>query len=119
MRTLDMQMIRRIGNGRRREVPLRLYRWLAKQFYNRGTVRMNVRQLGEGTLGLSAKYPSEFRRVIKRASDVLIQCRALGAVRFANGKNHKGIDAVFESKIPKQKTGKRSNKFEDRNQRWK
>lgn len=96
MRTLDMQMIRRIGNGRRREVPLRLYRWLSKQFYRRNTIRMNVRQLGEGTLGLSAKYPSEFRRVIKRASDVLIQCQALATVRFANGKNHGGLDVIFE-----------------------
>ena len=100
MRTLDMQMIRRIGNGRRREVPLRLYRWLSKQFYRRKIVRMNVRQLGEGTLGLAAKYPSEFRRVIQRASDVLIKCKALSVVRFANGKNHGGLDVIFEKSRP-------------------
>lgn len=103
IRTLDMQMVRKIGKGRRREVPLRLYRWLAKHFYRKDCVRIDVRKLGEGTLGLTAKYPSEFRRVINRAAEVLINCRALGQVCFQDGKNHSGLDVIFYKSKPKPK----------------
>ena len=96
MRTLDMDMIRRIGQGRRREVPLRLYRWLAKQFYKRNVITMDICKLGKGTLGLSGDYPSEFRRIIERAAKILISCNALGGVAFRRGANHPGLDVVFE-----------------------
>lgn len=98
IRGLDMEMIRRIGAGRRREVPLRLYRWLAKRFYNSSEIRIDVKKLGKGTLGLSCSYPSELRRIIQRASQILIDCEALGQVQFIESVRRRGIDAVFYRK---------------------
>jgi len=95
IKKLDMEMFRRVAQGRRREVPLRLFRWLDKRFYHDTAVRIDVEKLGKGTLGLSAKYPSEFKRVIKRAAEVLIDCRFMAGCRFRNGKNHEGIDVEF------------------------
>ena len=95
IKKLDMEMFRRIAQGRRREVPLRLFRWLDKRFYRDPVVRIDVEKLGTGTLGLSAKYPSEFKRVIKRAAEVLIDCCFMEGFRFLTGKNHEGIDVKF------------------------
>ena len=83
---------------------------------------MDVCKLGEGTLGLAAEYPSEFRRVIQRAANVLIDCKAIGAVAFKNGTNHSGLDVVFEKyKAPKKSATKRRlriNEDEARQLAW-
>jgi hypothetical protein len=95
IKLIDMDMFRRIANGRRREVPLRLYRWLDKQFWKQEIVKIDVAKLSIGTLGLAAKYPSEFQRIIERAARVLIDCKFLGDIRFQNGQTHSGIDVLF------------------------
>ena len=104
IRSLDMNMIRKIGNGRRREVPLRLYRWLAKHFYKSNRIKIDVVKLGHGTLGLTGKYPSEYRRVIQRAAEVLIDCKALGEVAFEKTYSQSGTDVVFQKKPKTQST---------------
>ena len=95
IRKIDMDTFRRIASGRRREVPLRLYRWLQKRFYWKTPVKIDAMKLGIGTLGLSVKYPSDCVRVLKRASKVLIDCRVLGDVKFARNRNSPQIDVTF------------------------
>ena len=97
IRTLDMEMFRRVSNGRRREVPTRLFRWVAKHFYKRRYVTFDALKLCVGTLGVSARYPSEAKRALKRASDVLVDCGVLNSYRFRNGKNRKQ-EIIFEKK---------------------
>lgn len=104
IKSIDMEMFRRIANGKRREVPLRLYRWLDKQFYRKDTVTICVAKLSEGTLGLAGKYPSEFVRVVTRAARVLVDVGYLGGFEFKAGKKHSGTDAVFRKRTPKKKS---------------
>ena len=95
MKKLDMTMWRRIGSGRRREVPLRLYRILDKRFYHKRYVQFDVRQLCLGTLGVSRNYcPAQMVRVLKRASDWLIECGFLRDVKFESGSNGE-LQATF------------------------
>lgn len=98
IKLIDMEMFRKIANGRRREVPLRLYRWLDKQFYRREVVSIEISKLAIGTLGLAAKYPSEFKRVIERAAKVLIDSGFMANVDFQENANHASIDAIFYKK---------------------
>jgi hypothetical protein len=78
IRTLDMQMFRQVAKGRRREVPLRLYRILDKRFYHTAVAKFNLRRLCIGTLGLSAGYsPSQMARVLDRAAKWLVECKYL------------------------------------------
>ena len=101
IRKIDMEMFRRIANGRRREVPVRLYRWLDKQFYRSKVVRIDIERLGLGTLGLGGNFSSELKRVIARASQILIECNFLEDFCFRAGKNHNGYDVLFMQRQPK------------------
>jgi len=75
IKTLDMQMFRQIAQGRRREVPLRLYRILDKRFWHAPKARFELARLCKGTLGLSPRYsPAQMRRVLDRAAAWLVKC---------------------------------------------
>ena len=86
IKKVDMKMFRKIAKGRRREVPLRLFRWLDKQFYRRGRVTIDLEKLCYGTLGLRETYPSELRRILERACHVLIANGFLGSFEFSGPK---------------------------------
>ncbi len=103
MKRIDMEMFRKIAKGRRREVPLRLYRWLDKQFYRKNTVRMDVVKLGNGTLGLSGRYPSELVRVLEKAAAVLIDCGFMEDVSFISGTGQPHVEVAFSKKRVKRK----------------
>lgn len=78
IKSLDMRMFRRISNGRRREVPLRLFRILDKRFYRASKVKFDLKALCVDKLGLSPNYgPSQMLRVIARAADWLVECEYL------------------------------------------
>jgi hypothetical protein len=75
IKTLDMEMFRRIGQGRRRDVPLRLYRILDKRFWYGPLAEFKVKRLCVGTLGLAPDYsPSQMMRILNRAANWLIEC---------------------------------------------
>jgi hypothetical protein len=75
IKTLDMQLFRKIAQGRRREVPLRLFRILDKRFWHKPTANFDLRRLCIGTLGLCPSYsPSQMIRVLNRAAKWLIEC---------------------------------------------
>lgn len=93
IRTLDMRMFRRIAQGRRREVPLRLFRILDKRFWHSSVARFNLSRLCVGTLGLSPGYsPSQMKRVLDRAVHWLIECGYLQDMRYAT---EKGVDVIY------------------------
>lgn len=93
IRTLDMRMFRRIAQGRRREVPLRLYRILDKRFWNAPVARFHLSRLCIGTLGLSPTYsPSQMKRVLDRAVAWLAECGYLQGVRYAT---ERGVEVVY------------------------
>ena len=94
IRTLDMQLFRKIAQGRRREVPLRLFRILDKRFYHAPVASFNLHRLCIGTLGLCPDYsPSQMIRVLDRAASWLIECGYLEKVWYTGaGRN---IDACF------------------------
>ena len=95
IKKIDMAMWRKISSKRRKEVALRLYRILDKRFYRKAYVRFDVRKLCLGTLGVSRDYaPSQMIRVIKRASDWLVECGFLREVRIQTGRNG-GPEATF------------------------
>lgn len=78
IKTLDMRMYHRIIEGRRREVPLRLYRILDKRFYKKTIARFPLQRLCVGTLGLSPNYgPAQMLRVLERAVKWLMECEYL------------------------------------------
>jgi hypothetical protein len=93
IRTLDMRMFRRIAQGRRREVPLRLYRILDKRFWHAPMARFNLSRLCIGTLGLSPAYsPSQMKRVLDRAAAWLVECGCLQDFRYAT---ERSVDVVY------------------------
>ena len=93
IRTLDMRMFRRIAQGRRREVPLRLYRILDKRFWRAPMARFHLSRLCIGTLGLSPSYsPSQMKRVLDRAAAWLIECGCLQEMRYAI---ERSVDVVY------------------------
>lgn len=95
IRKLDMNMWRRIASGRRREVPLRLYRILGKRFFHGPTTTMNVRRLCVGTLGIcSRNCPSQLKRILQRAANWLIECGYLREARFQQARNGE-LEVVF------------------------
>ena len=98
MKSLDMRMFRRISEGRRREVPLRLWRILDKRFYNSDVARFKLRRLCEGTLGLSPNYgPAQMLRILDRAAQWLIKCQYLDEMWHRDGR---GDVEVFFRKYP-------------------
>ena len=83
IKSLDMGMYRKISEGRRREVPLRLYRILDKRFHKTTQVTCELQKLCVGKLGMSPNYsPSQMVRVLKRATKWLIECRYLRDVTW-------------------------------------
>ena len=82
IKTLDMQLFRKIAQGRRREVPLRLFRILDKRFWHSPVARFNLSRLCTGTLGLCPTYsPSQMMRVLERAARWLVECGYLKDMR--------------------------------------
>ena len=78
IKKVDNTMYFRIAEGRRREVPLRLYRILDKRFYKKSIARFRLRRLCIGTLGLSPNYgPAQMLRPLERAAKWLIKCEYL------------------------------------------
>ena len=95
IRKLDMVMWRKIASGRRREVPLRLYRILGKRFFKSSSTTMKVRRLCVGTLGIcSRNSPSQLKRILQRAADWLIECGYLREARFQQAHNGE-LEVVF------------------------
>lgn len=93
IRTLDMRMFRRIAQGRRREVPLRLYRILDKRFWHAPAARFSLSRLCLGTIGMSPTYsPSQMKRVLDRAAAWLMECGYLQDIRYAT---ERGVDVVY------------------------
>ncbi|MCS7466299.1 replication initiator protein A [Stieleria sp. ICT_E10.1] len=97
IRSIDMEMFRKIAKGRRREVPIRLYRWLGKQFWprTRRTVQFDLMRLAEGTLGLAERYPSQVVRIVERAANVLIDVGFLSDFNVVKRRGGSGWDGVF------------------------
>ncbi len=89
IKTLDMQLFRKIAQGRRREVPLRLFRILDKRFHYGPTTKFDLRRLCIGTLGLCPSYsPSQMARVLDRAAKWLIECEYLEDIWYGGqGRN--------------------------------
>lgn len=98
IRTLDMQLFRRIAQGRRREVPLRLFRILDKRFYHAPVAKFDLRRLCIGTLGLCPDYsPSQMMRVLNRAANWLIECGYLQELRYSErGRN---LQVAFRKRV--------------------
>ena len=96
IKRIDMDMFRRIRKGGRKAVPLRLYRILDKRFYNRRVAQFDVRRLSVGTIGLNASYcPRQMIRVLKRASDWLIECGYLSEMRVATTVRGRELNVEF------------------------
>jgi len=99
IKSLDMEMFRRISSGRRREVPLRLYRVLDKRLYNTHVARFDLRKLCMGTLGLSNSYcPSEMIRVLERAANWLIECGFICEMQIKPHEKTGVLQALFYKK---------------------
>ena len=87
IRTLDMTMFRRIAKGRRRDVPLRLFRILDKRFYYGECAEFELRRLCVGTFGLSPNYsPAQMMRVLDRAAAWLVQCGYLDEMWYGHAR---------------------------------
>jgi hypothetical protein len=101
IKSLDMQLFREISRGRRREVPLRLYRILDKRFYRRNSVEFELRRLCVGTLGLASSYsPSQMQRILERAADCLKACGFLEGMRFRTSPRKGKQLVVFYRRTP-------------------
>ncbi len=100
MKSIDMEMFRKISRGRRREVPLRLFRILDKRFYKRQIVRIELKRLCVGILGLSPKYtPYEMSRSLKRAAKCLSEYEFIAEMTITPNKKTGKLEAVFRKKI--------------------
>jgi hypothetical protein len=98
IRTLDMQLFRRIAQGRRREVPLRLFRILDKRFYHAPVATFDLHRLCIGTLGLCPDYsPSQMMRVLDRAARWLVECEYLQELRY--GGRGRSIQVSFRKRV--------------------
>ncbi len=96
IKSLDMEMFRRIASGRRREVPLRLFRILDKRFHFGNTARLKLERLCVGTLGLSPGYsPSQMLRVLDRASEWLMECGFLAGMKARRGRLSRNSEVLF------------------------
>ncbi len=99
IKSLDMEMFRKISGGRRREVPLRLYRVLDKRFYNSHVAKFDLRKLCTGTLGLSGSYcPSEMTRVLERAANWLVECGFICDMQIKPHEKTGVLQALFYKK---------------------
>lgn len=83
IKTLDMQLFRKIAQGHRREVPLRLFRILDKRFWHAPIAKFELRRLCIGTLGMCPSYsPSQMARVLDRAAKWLTECDYLDEIWY-------------------------------------
>jgi len=99
IKALDMELFRKIAQGRRRDVPLRLFRILDKRFHFGNVARFDLEKLCIGTLGLSPKYsPSQMLRVLERATKWLIECEFLEEMRHLGPTIGRGVVVVFRRK---------------------
>lgn len=102
IKTLDMQLFEKIAQGRRREVPLRLYRILDKRFYHTRKkpvqiAKFDLHRLCVGTIGLCPDYsPSQMIRVLDRAAKWLIECDYLDEIWYSNGS--RGMEVYFRKR---------------------
>lgn len=123
IKTLDMELFRRIGQGRRREVPLRLFRILDKRFHHDPVAKFDLRRLAVGTLGLCPTYsPSQMARVLDRAGRWLADCGYLQEMWY---RSEKGAAMVYFRKFLAPRPSKRSalpmplvDASDDRFKRW-
>ncbi|TWU62353.1 Replication initiator protein A [Crateriforma conspicua] len=107
IKSLDMEMFRRIANGRRRDVPVRLFRILDKRFYKTRIVRMKVDSIGVGIIGLSPNYsPSQLIRILERAGNCLIDCGYLRKIRFEDSRGRWYV--TFEKAVKRRSSAKPS-----------
>lgn len=96
IKKVDMDMFRTIAKGRRKDVPLRLYRILDKRFHKRVVAKFDVRKLCIGNLGLSPDYcPKHMLRVLERASNWLCECGYLREMRITQKGNGPELEAIF------------------------
>lgn len=108
IKTLDMTLYRRIAEGRRREVPLRLFRILDKRFHYGSVTKFELRRLCIGTLGLCGDYsPSQMARVLDRAGKWLIECEYLQEMWY---ESEKGEMYVYFRRRPEQTQQGAANK---------
>lgn len=99
IKTIDMELYRRIAEGRRREVPLRLFRILDKRFFHSPVAKFDLRRLCIGTLGLCKSYsPSQMIRVLDRAARWLCECEFLDEIWYSG---HGRTMVVFFRRRPK------------------
>jgi hypothetical protein len=98
IKTLDMQLFQKIAQGRRREVPLRLFRILDKRFYHAPTASFDLHRLCIGTLGLCPDYsPSQIMRVLDRAAKWLIECGYLAEFWYTG--NRRNTEVFFRKRV--------------------
>jgi hypothetical protein len=96
IKSLDMKMFRRIASGRRREVPLRLFRILDKRFHYGNVAQLKLERLCVGTLGLSPSYtPSQMIRVLERATEWLVKCGFLSGMKTGQGRLSRSSEVFF------------------------
>jgi plasmid replication initiation protein len=114
IRTLDMQLFGKIAQGRRREVPLRLFRILDKRFYHSQVASFDLHRLCIGTIGLCPDYsPSQVTRVLDRAAKWLIECGYLEEFWYTGrGWN---IEVFFRKRFASVRLRKQST---DKNRRY-
>jgi hypothetical protein len=114
IKELDMQLFQKIAQGRRREVPLRLFRILDKRFYHTRKesspmAKFDLHRLCIGTLGLCQDYsPSQMIRVLDRAAHWLIECGYLQEFWYT-GKG-RDIDVYFRKRSAVVQNRQRSTK---------
>lgn len=94
-----MTLFRKIASGRRREVPLRLFRILDKRFHFGEIAKFELHRLCIGTLGLSPDYsPSQMARVLDRAATRLIECGYLDSFSYDAERVGRGISVLFRKR---------------------
>jgi hypothetical protein len=107
IRTLDMNMFRRIAKGRRKEVSLRLFRILDKRFWYGKTAELELERLCVGTLGLSPSYcPFEMVRVLERAVEWLVECGFLSGMRIEGKRLTRESKVIFTKCTTKNRPGR-------------
>jgi len=98
IKTLDMRLFRKIADGGRREVALRIFRILDKRFHHSPIANFDLHRLCVGTLGLSPNYhPSQMARVLDRAAARLIECGFLDSVTY-NGRRS-NLEVQFRKRL--------------------
>jgi hypothetical protein len=109
IRTLDMEMFRRITAGRRKEVPLRLFRILDKRFHDGSFVRLELEKLAVGIIGLRPSYPSELKRMIARAADWLVECHYLDSYRLEENRGKCNVAFRKRTKASRTRTAPKTD----------